>query len=224
MPRAPEAPPPPSGYRLPLRLSVEQVARLVARQAVGLDILGLPPAVSLESAQQEAVGQIAGLARKQREGTALRRQKLALRQAIAAQETRRIVGGRREEGGGSEADSEAEGGESQAEAEAEAEAAAEETHQLSAAEQLLHMQRMLHTNAVVRAEEAIEQAEVRREMPQDAARSRDTLRDPAPQPGVVHLPATGYCTLHSPAARIPCSPVAARLQPGCTYARDPSVP
>ena len=36
------------GWRLPLRLGAEQVARLVARQAIELDILGLPPAVSTE--------------------------------------------------------------------------------------------------------------------------------------------------------------------------------
>ena len=36
------------GWRLPLRLGAEQVARLVARQAIELDILGLPPAVSAE--------------------------------------------------------------------------------------------------------------------------------------------------------------------------------
>ena len=58
----------------------------MARQAIELDILGLPPAVSLEYPNQEAMDQRFLLAQKQREGVALRRQELALRQMAEMQE------------------------------------------------------------------------------------------------------------------------------------------
>ena len=168
----PDAQAPLGGWRLPLRLGAEQVARLVARQAIELDILGLPPAVSLEYPNQEAMDQRFILAQKQREGVALRRQELALRQMADMQETRQhVLRGREEEeahrGWSPEAhrDDHGGGGDATEASEADAAAAAAAAHQLSAAKQLLQMQRMLHSNAVVKAEEAIEKAEVERETP-----------------------------------------------------------
>ena len=162
----PDAQAPLGGWRLPLRLGAEQVARLVARQAIELDILGLPPAVSLEYPNQEAMDQRFILAQKQREGVALRREELTLRQMAEMQETRQhVIRGREEEQPGlAHREGRGEGGAALGGAsEAEAAAAAAAAHQLSAAKQLLQMQRMLHSNAVIKAEEAVEKAEVKRE-------------------------------------------------------------
>ena len=165
----PDAQAPLGGWRLPLRLGAEQVARLVARQAIELDILGLPPAVSLEYPNQEAMDQRFILAQKQREGVALRREELTLRQMAEMQETRQhVIRGREEEQPGlAHREGHGEGGAGGAAldgvSEAEAAAAAAAAHQLSAAKQLLQMQRILHSNAVIKAEEAVEKAEVKRE-------------------------------------------------------------
>ena len=184
----PDAQAPLGGWRLPLRLGAEQVARLVARQAIELDILGLPPAVSLEYPHQEAMDQRFILAQKQREGVALRRQELALRQMADMQETRQhVLRGREEEeahrGWSPEAhrDDHGGGGDATEASEADAAAAAAAAHQLSAAKQLLQMQRMLHSNAVVKAEEAIEKAEVERDTPTLALTlTTSTLTTPDP--------------------------------------------
>ena len=130
------------------------MARLVARQAIELDILGLPPAVSTEYPNQEAIDQKLQLAQKQREGVSLRRQELALRQVAEMQQTRQhVIRGREglEPGlpprgaphphgeGGEDADLDSP-------SESEAAAAAAAAHQLSAAQQLLQMQRMVHAS------------------------------------------------------------------------------
>jgi len=172
-----------ASWRLPLRLDAEQVAGLVARQAVGLDILGLPPAVSTlagYAAEQARLRQQMGA--KHREEAAVRRQEVATRQMAEIVETRRFIadgrstatasaagGSASEGGGGGEGGGEGWGGEGGGGGLMSAE-------QLSAAAQLLQMQRLLHTNAVVRAEEAMEQAEVKQGMLQAKQEQASAVR------------------------------------------------
>ena len=174
-----------ASWRLPLRLDAEQVAGLVARQAVGLDILGLPPAVSGYAgyaAEQSRHRQQMGA--KHREEAAVRRQEVATRQMAEIVETRRFIadgrstatasaaGGSAGEGGGGggEGGGEGWGGEGGNGG------GLMSAEQLSAAAQLLQMQRLLHTNAVVRAEEAMEQAEVKQGMLQAKQEQASAVR------------------------------------------------